>query len=52
MTFAVADTGIGIREDDQGIIFEEFTQVPNPLQGRVKGTGLGSAAVPPSRAPA
>jgi DNA-binding response OmpR family regulator len=38
---AVADTGIGIREDDQSRIFEEFTQVANPLQGRVKGTGLG-----------
>ncbi len=26
---------------DQELIFEEFTQVPNKLQGRVKGTGLG-----------
>ena len=39
--FAVADTGIGIAPEDQGIIFEEFTQVANPLQQRVKGTGLG-----------
>ncbi|MEJ0037253.1 MAG: ATP-binding protein [Gammaproteobacteria bacterium] len=38
---AVADTGVGIRPEDQGLIFEEFTQVPNKLQGRVKGTGLG-----------
>jgi DNA-binding response OmpR family regulator/anti-sigma regulatory factor (Ser/Thr protein kinase) len=38
---AVADTGVGIRPEDQARIFEEFTQVPNPLQGRVKGTGLG-----------
>jgi len=39
--FGVADTGIGISAPDQVRIFEEFTQVPNPLQGRVKGTGLG-----------
>ena len=38
---SVADSGIGIRQEDQARIFEEFTQVPNPLQGRVKGTGLG-----------
>jgi CheY-like chemotaxis protein/anti-sigma regulatory factor (Ser/Thr protein kinase) len=38
---AVTDTGVGIRKEDQGLIFEEFTQVPNKLQGRVKGTGLG-----------
>jgi signal transduction histidine kinase/DNA-binding response OmpR family regulator len=39
--FGVDDTGIGIRVEDQTRIFEEFTQVPNPLQARVKGTGLG-----------
>jgi CheY-like chemotaxis protein/anti-sigma regulatory factor (Ser/Thr protein kinase) len=39
--FSVADTGIGIALEDQGRIFEEFTQLPSPLQGRVKGTGLG-----------
>jgi signal transduction histidine kinase/DNA-binding response OmpR family regulator len=39
--FSVADTGVGIASDHQALIFEEFTQVPNPLQGRVKGTGLG-----------
>ena len=41
VSLAVADTGVGIRIEDQGLIFEEFTQVPNKLQGRVKGTGLG-----------
>jgi signal transduction histidine kinase/DNA-binding response OmpR family regulator len=41
ITLSVADTGIGIRAEDHGRIFEEFTQVANPLQGRVKGTGLG-----------
>jgi signal transduction histidine kinase/CheY-like chemotaxis protein len=39
--FAVADTGIGIAPEDQEIIFQEFIQVENPLQKRVKGTGLG-----------
>lgn len=41
VAFAVADTGIGIAPEDQQVIFEEFAQVHNPLQGRVKGTGLG-----------
>ena len=41
LLLTVTDTGIGIREEDQSRIFEEFTQVANPLQGRVKGTGLG-----------
>jgi signal transduction histidine kinase/CheY-like chemotaxis protein len=41
IVLSVADTGIGIHPEDQGRIFEEFTQVANPLQGRVKGTGLG-----------
>ena len=39
--FAVADTGIGIPEADVGRIFDEFVQIENPLQRRVKGTGLG-----------
>ena len=39
--FSVADTGIGIAADDQERIFEEFTQVDNPLQKQVRGTGLG-----------
>jgi signal transduction histidine kinase/DNA-binding response OmpR family regulator len=41
VTFAVSDTGIGIRKEDQAAIFEEFTQIRNPLQSRAKGTGLG-----------
>jgi signal transduction histidine kinase len=39
--FAVADTGIGIAPEDQERIFEEFTQIDNPIQHREKGTGLG-----------
>jgi signal transduction histidine kinase/DNA-binding response OmpR family regulator len=41
VTFSVTDTGIGIRKEDQAAIFEEFTQIRNPLQARAKGTGLG-----------
>jgi signal transduction histidine kinase/response regulator RpfG family c-di-GMP phosphodiesterase len=39
--FSVADTGIGIPEQDVGRVFDEFVQIENPLQRRVKGTGLG-----------
>jgi signal transduction histidine kinase/ActR/RegA family two-component response regulator len=38
---SVSDTGIGIAPEDQQRIFDEFVQVPNPLQTKVKGTGLG-----------
>jgi signal transduction histidine kinase len=41
VVFYVADTGIGIAEEHQQVIFEEFGQVQNHLQQRVKGTGLG-----------
>jgi len=39
--FAVTDTGIGIDAEHLQLIFEEFTQVENPLQRKTKGTGLG-----------
>jgi signal transduction histidine kinase/ActR/RegA family two-component response regulator len=39
--FCVTDTGIGIAPEDQERIFEEFTQIDNPLQREYKGTGLG-----------
>jgi CheY-like chemotaxis protein/two-component sensor histidine kinase len=39
--FIVSDTGIGIAPADQERIFQEFTQVLNPVQTKVKGTGLG-----------
>jgi signal transduction histidine kinase/ActR/RegA family two-component response regulator len=38
---SVADTGVGIPESSQHLVFEEFTQIENRLQKRVKGTGLG-----------
>jgi signal transduction histidine kinase/CheY-like chemotaxis protein len=39
--FSVEDTGIGIPEADLVRVFDEFVQIENPLQRRVKGTGLG-----------
>jgi len=41
VTFRVSDTGIGIAPDDQETIFQEFAQVDNKFQRKVKGTGLG-----------
>lgn len=41
VTFTVADTGIGIAEEDQRRIFDEWSQIENPIQRKVKGTGLG-----------
>ncbi len=41
--FTVADTGIGIPEEHQDKIFEEFYQVQNPLQQNNKGSGIGLA---------
>ena len=39
--FSVSDTGIGIAPTDQELVFRDFMQVDNPIQRRVKGTGLG-----------
>ena len=39
--FVVADTGIGIPAAHLETVFQEFTQVENPLQERYRGTGLG-----------
>ena len=39
----VADTGIGIRPDDQVRIFREFEQVDGSHARRYEGTGLGLA---------
>ena len=39
--FAVSDTGIGIPEELQNVLFEDFAQIDSPLQKRLRGTGLG-----------
>lgn len=38
---SVHDTGVGIAQESQQLVFEEFSQIENRLQKRVKGTGLG-----------
>ncbi|GAT66798.1 response regulator [Planomonospora sp. ID91781] len=39
--FTVTDTGIGIPAEHLDRVFEEFYQVPGPIQVRARGTGLG-----------
>jgi signal transduction histidine kinase/CheY-like chemotaxis protein/anti-sigma regulatory factor (Ser/Thr protein kinase) len=41
VVFSVADTGIGIAEEDQERIFQEWAQVEGKKQRTVKGSGLG-----------
>jgi len=41
VTFAVADTGIGIAPEHLQTIFQDFIQVDAPIQKRLRGTGLG-----------
>lgn len=43
VTFAVADTGIGIAKEHQAGLFQDFAQIDLPLQKRFRGTGLGLA---------
>ena len=41
VTFAVADTGIGIAAEHVGSLFNDFVQIDAPIQKRLRGTGLG-----------
>ena len=43
--FEVIDNGIGISEENQEIIFDEFKQANNSIHKRYGGTGLGLAIV-------
>jgi len=43
VAISVTDTGIGIRAEDQAVIFEEFRQVEGPAEAAQEGTGLGLA---------
>ncbi|NWG32860.1 MAG: PAS domain S-box protein [Chloroflexi bacterium] len=45
LTFAVWDTGIGIREEDLPRLFKPFTQLDSDLARKAGGTGLGLALV-------
>jgi signal transduction histidine kinase/CheY-like chemotaxis protein len=43
LSFSVADTGIGIKEDEQYKLFREFEQLDQVRNKHVTGTGLGLA---------
>jgi len=43
MVVAVTDTGVGIRPEDQALIFEEFQQAGSDYTKKAEGTGLGLA---------
>jgi CheY-like chemotaxis protein len=42
---SIADTGIGIREEDQALLFSDFTQVDLSAHRSIEGTGLGLSIV-------
>lgn len=42
---AVADNGVGIKEEDISLIFEKFYQVDDFFTGQIEGWGLGLALV-------
>jgi signal transduction histidine kinase/ActR/RegA family two-component response regulator len=45
IAIVVRDTGLGIPEEKQGVIFDEYVQLDNPERDRDKGLGLGLAIV-------
>ena len=45
IAIAMKDTGLGIPQEKQGVIFDEYVQLDNPERDRDKGLGLGLAIV-------
>jgi len=45
LAVSIIDTGIGIKKEDQGRIFQAFTQVDGSYARRYQGTGLGLTLV-------
>lgn len=45
LQFKVADTGVGIRKEEQDCLFESFSRVDRKVHYGVEGTGLGLAIV-------
>jgi signal transduction histidine kinase len=43
VVISIVDQGIGIDPADQGLVFEKFRQLGDPLTGKPKGSGLGLA---------
>ncbi len=43
LAFSVKDTGIGIRDEDKGAIFDSFTRLDAHETHHIEGTGLGLA---------
>lgn len=41
ITISVCDSGIGIAEDDLGLLFQPFSRLETPLKIATSGTGLG-----------
>jgi signal transduction histidine kinase len=38
---AISDTGVGIRTNDIGKVFQQFSRLPNDMSQQVGGTGIG-----------
>jgi signal transduction histidine kinase/DNA-binding NarL/FixJ family response regulator/HPt (histidine-containing phosphotransfer) domain-containing protein len=43
LRIAVEDTGIGIKEEHRGMLFDAFTRIDLPARRNIEGTGLGLA---------